>query len=471
MEIVLDKKSENLASIKLVLNEADYQSQVDKKITEYSKKATIKGFRPGKVPTGLIKKMYGKGILVDEINHIISHSLTDYFKENDLTILGEPIPDEEAEKLDWDNQKDFEFVYTIGLVPPFEYDLTKLTIDSYTIIPDEKALNQSVIDLQKRYGAFENPEVSEAGDIFVGKIIKIKKEGQEIKTEAVEQSEELIQVQEAGQEEKFAFLGWEDIKEEMQGKFLGISKDAKIIIDIKNILKEEKMGKGNIFAFSMTQEEFAEAEGEYEFVLERINRMTPAVLDQAFFDQVFGPETISTEEEFKEKVKEQVIENYKSEADALSIRQIEDYLSENIQFDLPDDFLKKWLLLTNNDGVTEDMISDEYVDFSKRLKWNLILNRIAKDKEIKVEESEVIEKAGQMFMANFQRLPQYQELLPQIDVFIRNYLTSENGRNFEKIYGDIREEKVLNLVKTEANIKTSEISMEDFEILAKKFDS
>ena len=126
MDITLDKKDSNVASIKIKLNEADYQSKVDEKIKDYSKKAQIKGFRPGKVPTGVIKKMYGKSILVEEINHLVGHKLQDYIRDNELKILGEPIPDQQSfENIDWENAKEFEFDYNIGLVDDFKVDLSK----------------------------------------------------------------------------------------------------------------------------------------------------------------------------------------------------------------------------------------------------------------------------------------------------------------------------------------------------------
>ena len=126
MEININKKSPTEASIKIRLNKSDYQPQVEKKVSEYARKADIKGFRAGKVPAGMIRKMYGKSILVEEINHIISHKLTDFIRENDLKILGEPLPDREStSKIDWDTQEDFEFDYNIGMIDDFTLDLSK----------------------------------------------------------------------------------------------------------------------------------------------------------------------------------------------------------------------------------------------------------------------------------------------------------------------------------------------------------
>ena len=170
MDITLDKKDSNVASIKVKLNEADYQSKVNEKIKDYSKKAQIKGFRQGKVPQGLIKKMYGKSILVDEINHMVGHAIQDYIRDNELKILGEPIPNQQQiESVDWDNQVDFEFEYNIGLVDDFKVDLTKkVKVTEYEIDVNDKVIDQTIDDVRSQFGKMTNPEVSEEGDLLYG---------------------------------------------------------------------------------------------------------------------------------------------------------------------------------------------------------------------------------------------------------------------------------------------------------------
>ncbi|MGF1637506.1 MAG: trigger factor, partial [Cyclobacteriaceae bacterium] len=151
MDITLDKNSATKALIKIKLNESDYQSKFDEKIKEYTKSASIKGFRPGKVPASLIKRMYGKSILAEEINKLLSDSLLDYIKSNDLKIIGDPLPNEDQPSIDWDNQKEFEFEFEVGLTDEFEFD-PAVDVTQYEIIVSEKEIDEAFEDLRHQYG-------------------------------------------------------------------------------------------------------------------------------------------------------------------------------------------------------------------------------------------------------------------------------------------------------------------------------
>jgi len=170
LDITLDKKGNLEAAIKITLKEADYQPKVEEKVKKYSKKANIKGFRQGKVPTSIIKKMYGKSIIAEEINHLVSHSLTDYIKDNNLKIIGEPLPDlEKVKNIDWDNQKEFEFEYSIGMVDDFAFDLSKKhKVKFFQISADTASVNETIENLKKQHGKMTNPEISEEGDSLFG---------------------------------------------------------------------------------------------------------------------------------------------------------------------------------------------------------------------------------------------------------------------------------------------------------------
>ena len=161
MNITLDKQNATDALIKVTLTESDYQPKVEGKLKDYSRKANIKGFRQGKVPSGVIKKMFGKSVLVEEVNHLISHSISDYIKDNKLRILGDPLPNsDKARSIDWDNQKDFEFEFQVGLVDDFQYDLSsKVKIKSYSIEVDSKVMDDTMADLKQRFGKVSYPEV------------------------------------------------------------------------------------------------------------------------------------------------------------------------------------------------------------------------------------------------------------------------------------------------------------------------
>jgi len=172
MDITLDKQSTTDGLIKITLTEGDYQPKVEEKVKEYSRKANIKGFRAGKVPSGVIKKMFGKSILVEEVNHLISHSVSDYIKDNNLRILGDPLPNQEkARTIDWDTQKSFEFEFQVGMVEDFQYELSpKVKLKSHSIEVNDAVIQETLADMRQRFGKVTYPEVSGENDNLFGEV-------------------------------------------------------------------------------------------------------------------------------------------------------------------------------------------------------------------------------------------------------------------------------------------------------------
>jgi trigger factor len=277
LDIVLDKSSATEALIKITLNEKDYQPKVEEKVKDYSKKANIKGFRPGKVPPGLIKKLYGKSIMVEEINDLLSKSITDYIKKNDIKLIGEPLPNKEkTAEIDWDSQKDFEFEYHIGLVDTFDYNLTN-KIKAYQIEIDNKLMEKTIEDLTTRYGNYTEPEVSEEGDDFSG----------ELTQEDTEYTKEL-------------YISNDQIKPKEFKKWIGKKKEDEIIIDPKKIFKDLET-TANLL--DKSEKELKEIKGNFSFKIHKIIRIEEAKMNQEFFDKVFGPDSVKGEEEWSSGIK------------------------------------------------------------------------------------------------------------------------------------------------------------------------
>ncbi|MEO5601706.1 MAG: trigger factor [Cyclobacteriaceae bacterium] len=445
MEITLDKKTNTEGLIKIKLSEGDYQPNVEEKVKDYAKKANIKGFRQGKVPTGVIKKMFGKSILVDEINHLLSHKITDYIKDNNIKILGEPLPNHDKSRdIDWDAQKDFEFEYQIGLVEDFSYDLSSHTkIKSYTIEVDEKTINETIMDLTKRFGKVSYPEVSEAQDSLFGDLTEkeplaegtepIKKEHASIPIEKVEMSE--------------------------QQKFIGLKKDDQVEFEIGKILKDESLASQLL---DLSPEEVKNAKGIYILNIKNISRTDPAELTTELFDRVFGKDVAKNEEEFVNKVKETLSENYKRETDHFLEHHIEDYLLDHTKMNLPDGFLKAWLKSTSDGKVTDTVLDTEFDHYVRGLKWDLIKNKVADDNGIKVEADEVRNKAKEMIISQFGGQAFADQLKDKLDGIADNYLSNENGQNFMRLYNQLRSEKILQYIREKITVEETRISVDDF---------
>ena len=440
MDITLNKKDNTNASIKIILNEADYQPNVEQKIKEYRKNANIKGFRPGKVPASYIKKLYGKSVLVEEINSLLSKSLTDYIKENDLKILGEPIPNQEdAAKIDWDNQKDFEFEYTLGLVDEFDIKLDdKFKVEKYTIEVTDKVMKETMDNLTKQHGDTESVEESKAEDSLEGKLSTVDGEVQEK-----------------------VILPIEDAEKKAQKQFVGVKKGVEVKFDIEKTFKSAE-AKSRLLGQNETDANAAS--GEYILTVSDIKRTKPAEINQDLFDKVFGKDTVKTREEFDQKVKETIAENYDRETENLLNRDLLDKLVEKTKFELPDEFLKNWLLLSNEGKVTQEQIEKEYDLYTKDLRWNLIKNKVAEanQDDIKVEHTDVMEYTKNMIAEQFGQYGMSDQLGENMDSFAQNYLQGENGENYRKVYEEMLNKRVLDFIKDKISIKDKKVDLDGF---------
>ena len=439
MEITLNKKNNTEGVIKIKLTEGDYQPKVEEKVKDYARKANIKGFRQGKVPTGVIRKMFGKSILVDEINHLLSHKITDYIKDNNIQILGEPLPNHDKSRdIDWDAQKDFEFEYQIGLVDEFTYDLSpKTKVTGYKIAVDDKIIDETVNDLTKRFGKVNYPEVSEAQDSLFGDL-----HAKEAGAESVKKEHATIQI--------------EKVEKSEQSKFIGRKKDDEIEFDPRKIYTDEAL------ISELLQLSSEEANGTFILKVNTISRTEPAELTPELFDRVFGKDVAKTEEEFLNKIRETISENYKRETDHFLDHHIEDYFLQHTSINLPDDFLKNWLKTTSQGQVTDDVLNTEFDHYVRGLKWDLIKNKIADDNKIKVEAEEVRDKAKEMIVAQFGGQAFAEQLKDKLDGIAENYLSNENGQNFMRVYNQLRAEKIMKHVKENMTIEEKSVSVDEF---------
>lgn len=440
MEIILEKETQP-AKLKVTIREEDYKPKVTEKVKEYSKKASIKGFRPGKVPPGLIQKMYGKSILVDEINHIVSHSINDYIKDNKLNIVGDPIPSEENNEIDWDHQKSFDFAFKIGLVPEFKLDLTNITLTRNSIKIDDKVVEETLDNLKNQFGEMIDTEVVEKGDSLSGELKQI--DGDFLNEDVTFQLERM--------------------KDAAQKQFIGKKAGEAISFDPKKTFEDTA-------TFSMvtglTNEEAEKAEGEFSFTLKSVKRKKPAEVNQDFFDKVFGKDVVKTEDEFKNKLRETISENYHRESEALLTRDIEDEIVKKTEVVLPDNFLKEWLLKTNEGKLSDEQIDTQYEQFQSNLKWNLIRNKIVEDHDLKAEHEEILAHAKQLIIQQFGNMPLGPEMDETLNKIAENYLKQDNGKAYMQIFDTVMAEKSIDLLKEKLAIQEKTVSIDEFKKLA-----
>ncbi|TXH26440.1 MAG: trigger factor [Cyclobacteriaceae bacterium] len=440
MNITLDKQSATDGIIKIALAESDYQPKVEEKTKEYARKANIKGFRQGKVPSGVIKKMYGKSILVEEVNHIVSHAVSDYIRDQKLRILGDPMPNQEkAFGIDWDSQKDFEFEFQIGLVEDFSVDLSpKVKVKSYPITVDQAVIDETIEDVKQRFGNVTYPEVSEAGCNLFGEISKVGET-----------------------EHKGSYILIDKVAKKEQKKFIGLKKEDTVEFDIEKAFDDVK---AKAQALNVAEEEAENITGKYTFKVTTVSKVEPAEINQQLFDKVFGPNNVTSEEAFIEKIKSTISENYQRETEHMLDHEIQHYYVDHTNITMPENFLKTWLKNSSNGEVTDSVLEKEFNAYRDSLKWDLIKNKIAEEKEIKVEGEEVREKAKQFIMEQFGGPAIASQLGDKLNDIANNYLSGQDGKgeNFMKIYNQLRNEKILKTIKENITVTEKPVSLEEF---------
>lgn len=436
LEITLDKHAANEASIKIRLTEADYQPKVDSKLKEYARKATIKGFRPGKAPVSMVKNLYGTPVLIEEINQLLSSSLNEYIKEQPFKVLGDPLPmTETVGDLDWKKQKEFEFSYKIGFVDQVEVDLESgLDAKVYTLEVTEKEVNDALANIKRQYGKMTNPEVSEENDFLYGDLKSAD-----------------------GSFEKTLSLPLSKIDKDSLQQFVGVEKSSIITFTPSEAIKEDLSE-----VLDLPEDEAKHISGEYTFTVQNINRTEEAELNQELFDKVFGPNQVTTEEAFIAKIKEILAENYNKELKVFSDEALKKSLIKKTSIDLPEEFLKEWLIRANSEKFSEADVEKEFPMYVQQLTWSLISNTIAEENNIKAEHSDVIEKTREMIREQLGTSGMGAHMEDNMDMFVNNYLQANEGQNYMQMMTAVQNDKILAFVKEKVSPQEEVITVERF---------
>jgi len=322
----------------------------------------------------------------------------------------------------------------------FEVKLSKKKkVTFYKIKVDKKSIDETIDNLQVQHGGHMHPETSESTDVLSGLLTQ---EESELKNNTA------IEI---GQLEK-----------KVQKTFVGKKVEDLIEFDLRKVFADDNQVA---IQTGKTPEEAKELKGTVEFKIETISRPVSAELNQEFFDRIFGPGNIKDEEQFREKIEESISSNYGRETDTLLIRDIQDSLIKDVKASMPDQFLKKWLLETNEELTDED-IEKEYESYARELKWNLIKNKIAKDNEVKVEHEEVIETTKNMIRSQFGQAATSPQIEENLDSFADNYLKAEEGNNYMKVYNQVQADKIFDLIKEKITISEKNVNIEQFKKLA-----
>lgn len=444
MNITRENIDDLNAVLKVHVEKTDYDDKVEKVLRDYRRKATVKGFRPGMVPMGLVRKMYGKAVQLDEINKIVSENISTYLKEEKLDILGDPLSKQDENELaDFDSREDFTFSFELGLAPLFELKLNrKNKVTGYTISVDEKMKNDYLQNYARRFGEFRNAEISEDKDILKGRI---------------EALDELNNPLPEGVSHDEATVATDLIKdEEIKKQFLGRSENELIDFDLRKALPNDNEIAGLL---KIPKEEAAGIGGNFRFTIREISRFAPAEIGQELFDRIYGEGIVTSEEEFMKKIEDEISANLNHESDYKLALDLKKLAIEKCEFDLPEEFLKKWLLRVN-EKTTEELINKEFDSFRTDLKWQLIRNKIAKLNEVRITEEELMEEAERITRYQFGQYGLYYATDEQVSNYARETLKREDEA--KRIADKLLEDKVILLLRDMVRIDYKQVSVEEF---------
>ena len=444
MNITRENIDDLNAVLKVKIEKADFEEKVETVLKDYRKKATIKGFRPGMVPIGLIKKMYGRAVEIDEINKVVTENIQKYITDEKIEILGDPLPKaDEQEKIDFETQTDFTFSFELGLSPVVDLKLSKKNkVNEYDILIDEKMRKDYMENYTRRYGELKKADLIEEKDVIKGKVEAIDTGGNVI-SEGPSVDETSIGVD---------IIKVDSIKKEFIGKRLNDSVD----FDLKAAFPNDSEIAGILHK---KKEEVPDLPSNYRFTIHDISRFYPAELGKELFDKIFGEGVINTEEEFRKKVEEEITVNLKRESDYRLMMDVKDLAMEKTDFALPEEFLKKWLLRVN-EKTTQEQIDKDFNNFRKDLKWQLIRNKVARDNDVKISEEELQKEAENITRYQFQQYGLFYATEEQISNYAKETLKREEDA--KRIADKILDEKALELMKDLVKLENKSVTVEEF---------
>ena len=444
MNITRESIDDLNAVLKIQVEKADYDGNVEKVLRDYRKKANIKGFRPGMVPIGLIKKMYGKAVQIDEINKVVTENIQKYLTDEKIEILGDPLPKiDDNEKIDFDTQESFTFSFDLGLAPSFETKLSKKNkVTYYEIAADDKMKNDYLDNYTRRYGKFEKADISEEKDILKGKIETLDENGNPV-PEGILADDTTLSI--------------EVIKDKkIKKQFIGRAEKDSIDFDLRKAFPNDNEIAGLL---KKQKEEVGKVEGDFRFTINEISRFRPAEINQELFNRIYGENIIHSEEEFLNRINEEITTNLRNESDYKLSVDLKKLAIEKSEFQLPEAFLKRWLLKVN-EKTTEELVEKEFDTFSRDLKWQLIRNKIARMNELKITEEELQKEAEKITRLQFSQYGLFYATDDQVANYAKETLKREEDA--KRIADKILEEKVNVILKDMVKLENKTVSIEEF---------
>lgn len=455
MPKVEKKDIDNLnAVLTITLEKSEYEPKFNTELKKYRKQANMKGFRKGRTPMSVLKKMYGQSVLADVINEMLQKELNEYLNAQDFRILGQPLPSEEQQPLDIDvkSMDDYEFKFDLGISPDIEVEGAdeEATYEKMVVEISEEKIEEDLQAARKREGEREAVEDDTVKDNDLVKFKAIELEGDAPKEEGIE-TEFSILVSDNTKEA---------LKEELKEKKAGDS----IRFNVNEL--EEDRDEEYIRKYYLNLEEGDERayNDTFEATIEEVSRIAPAELNKEFFDKAFGEGNVTSEEEAREYLRDQTARFYDRQAEALVSREIQERLIEQNDIEFPVDFLKRWMKATN-EGVTDETVEKEFENFRDSLKWSLIRNELVERFGIELTENDIVTAAKQRIMNYFggQMVPGMEEVVNSTAMQML-----QDEKQVEQLSQEVLNDRIFEVLLETVSLEEKKVSLEEFEEEVKK---
>ena len=441
MNITQTAKGENLLSIKIAVEKADYEEKVDSTLKQMRRKANVPGFRPGMVPMGMIKKMYGTGAKMEVLNNLVSENLNKYIVDNKLNILGYPLSDTELQQPnDLEHQDDMDFYFEAALRPEINIDYTNTMVDFYHIVPEEEDIQRAIDDIVERNPNTSHPETVGENDRLELKVREAK-DGKEV---------------EGGFEKDGLYIHMDQIKDkECREQLIGKEVGSEFIFNFAKALESEEAA-GNVLG------EGAPAASDFNIIIDDAIRNEKPELNEEFFEKIFPKQEVKDLDTFKAKVKEEMEKQFVAETDPILFNKMIDELVAAVKFDLPDAFMKRWIVENSQGKVTAEDIEKNYEsDYVKGLRWQLIEDSIAQNNpELVVTDEELKNFVLKQIFPGIDYATLEDDMKANLDKIAANYL--KDGQQKEQLKNQLADVKLTAFLKGKMNFNYKETNYKDF---------
>ncbi|MFI3322654.1 MAG: trigger factor [Rikenellaceae bacterium] len=439
MKVTQENLENQVALLKVVVEAADYSDAVDKQLKAARRNANIPGYRKGNVPMGIISKMYRKGATAEEAYRIATNALFAYIQENKIEIIGEPMPSDKQQPLDFDNSTEFEFAFEVGLTSEINIDFSALELKKYEIEPDEEIVDSFKENYLRRFGKLVDKE-----EVVLDEALTVSLDNDEMNIED-------------------AYVGLISMNDDERAPFIGKKLGDKMEININELYKSASQRAAIL---SVKEEELEEIAPEFNLTITRIRKFETPELGEELFKEAFEDGSVTNEEEFNEFILTQINSNLEAESSAKMVIDGKEAIIKAAAVSLPEEFLKKWLIAVNEGKFDAETVNNEFPSFVEYASWVNICNRYTEEGELAVTPEELKEEAKMMAAMQFA----YYGMANPEEEMLENYATTivNNKEEARRISESLLTKKCVEYIATKATVNVEKISYKDFAALAQE---